>query len=80
MMELAKQFFSHPMKQSLYFNAATLQETGSLHRFVNVISARTAIGHNSQGDVLLVQVDGKTDQKGKKKIGCRRSGKILNVI
>ena len=41
-----------------------MQETGSLHRFVNVISARTAIGHNSQGDVLLVQVDGKTDQKG----------------
>ncbi|XP_048576830.1 N-acetylglucosamine-1-phosphodiester alpha-N-acetylglucosaminidase [Nematostella vectensis] len=41
-----------------------LQESGSVDLFVNVLAARTAIGHDAQGRVVIVQVDGKTLQRG----------------
>ncbi|PVD20375.1 hypothetical protein C0Q70_18529 [Pomacea canaliculata] len=40
------------------------EETGTMERFVSVISARTAVGHDSEGRLLMVQVDGKTDNRG----------------
>ena len=40
----------------------TLQDTGS--SFVSVKSARTAIGHNSAGEIMLVTVNGKTNRRG----------------
>lgn len=40
------------------------EETGSMDLFANVVSARTAIGHDSRGRVVLVQVDGKTHRRG----------------
>lgn len=40
------------------------QETGSMDLFANVVSARTAIGHDSRGRIVLVQVDGKTHRRG----------------
>ncbi|XP_076470392.1 N-acetylglucosamine-1-phosphodiester alpha-N-acetylglucosaminidase-like [Babylonia areolata] len=40
------------------------EETGTLDRFISVVSARTAVGHDAQGRVLMVQVDGKTDKQG----------------
>lgn len=40
------------------------EETGMLDRFISVVSARTAVGHDAQGHVVMVQVDGKTDKQG----------------
>uniref|UniRef100_UPI00398E4726 N-acetylglucosamine-1-phosphodiester alpha-N-acetylglucosaminidase isoform X2 n=1 Tax=Pristiophorus japonicus TaxID=55135 RepID=UPI00398E4726 len=40
------------------------QETGSFERFVNVVSARTAIGHDKYGRLILFHVDGQTDVRG----------------
>ncbi|OWK11082.1 NAGPA [Cervus elaphus hippelaphus] len=40
------------------------QETGSFSRFVNVISARTAVGHDRKGQLVLLHVDGQTEQRG----------------
>ncbi|RUS85002.1 hypothetical protein EGW08_007247, partial [Elysia chlorotica] len=49
---------------SLGVECPDTQETGSLERFTSVVSARTAIGHDVEGRVHLVEVNGKTDQKG----------------
>ncbi|XP_028712129.1 N-acetylglucosamine-1-phosphodiester alpha-N-acetylglucosaminidase [Peromyscus leucopus] len=40
------------------------QETGSFSKFVNVISARTAVGHDRKGQLVLFHVDGQTEQRG----------------
>ncbi|XP_078072062.1 N-acetylglucosamine-1-phosphodiester alpha-N-acetylglucosaminidase isoform X3 [Mustelus asterias] len=40
------------------------QETGSFERFVNVVSARTAIGHDKYGRLVLLHIDGQTDIRG----------------
>ncbi|XP_038664912.1 N-acetylglucosamine-1-phosphodiester alpha-N-acetylglucosaminidase isoform X2 [Scyliorhinus canicula] len=40
------------------------QETGSFERFVNVVSARTAIGHDKYGRLVLLHIDGQTDARG----------------
>ncbi|EDO37057.1 predicted protein, partial [Nematostella vectensis] len=41
-----------------------LEETGTVDQFVNVLSARTAIGHDAQGRVVIVHVDGRTSHRG----------------
>lgn len=38
--------------------------TGTFDRFINVISARTAVGHDKQGRLVLVHVDGQTESRG----------------
>ncbi|KAG8506473.1 N-acetylglucosamine-1-phosphodiester alpha-N-acetylglucosaminidase [Galemys pyrenaicus] len=40
------------------------QETGSFSKFVNVISARTAVGHDREGRLVLFHADGQTEQRG----------------
>ncbi|XP_027694855.1 N-acetylglucosamine-1-phosphodiester alpha-N-acetylglucosaminidase [Vombatus ursinus] len=40
------------------------QETGSFSKFVNVISARTAVGHDREGRLVLFHADGQTQQRG----------------
>ncbi|XP_036876805.2 N-acetylglucosamine-1-phosphodiester alpha-N-acetylglucosaminidase isoform X3 [Manis javanica] len=40
------------------------QETGSFTKFVNVISARTAVGHDRKGQLVLFHADGQTEQRG----------------
>ena len=35
-----------------------------MDRFIDVVSARSAIGHDKDGNVLLMHVDGKTDARG----------------
>lgn len=37
---------------------------GTFEKFINVISARTAVGHDSQGQLVLVHVDGQTESRG----------------
>ncbi|XP_037532714.1 N-acetylglucosamine-1-phosphodiester alpha-N-acetylglucosaminidase [Nematolebias whitei] len=40
------------------------QETGSLQYFANVVSARTAVGHDADGNLILFQIDGQTGIRG----------------
>ena len=40
----------------------TVQATGG--NFASVHSARTAVGHDSDGNALLLSIDGKTGQRG----------------
>lgn len=57
-------------KGELYINESKkieceeLEETGSVDMFVKVMSGRTAIGHDAQGNVVVVQVDGRTHHRG----------------
>ncbi|XP_053562225.1 N-acetylglucosamine-1-phosphodiester alpha-N-acetylglucosaminidase isoform X2 [Bombina bombina] len=41
-----------------------VQTTGSLDHFINVRSARTAIGHDKNGRLILFHVEGKTYERG----------------
>ena len=43
---------------------ADTEETGTIDRFFNVVSARSAIGHDKEGRVFIVTIDGKTDKEG----------------
>ncbi|XP_069113869.1 N-acetylglucosamine-1-phosphodiester alpha-N-acetylglucosaminidase-like isoform X2 [Argopecten irradians] len=52
------------VSESLNIECADMQETGSLSTFTNIVSARTAVGVDRQGRVLLVQVDGKSYSRG----------------
>ncbi|XP_032827150.2 N-acetylglucosamine-1-phosphodiester alpha-N-acetylglucosaminidase isoform X2 [Petromyzon marinus] len=55
---------------SIYINESRVvecgdtQETGTFDRFISVVSARTAVGHDREGRVVLVQIDGQTDARG----------------
>ncbi|XP_077880692.1 N-acetylglucosamine-1-phosphodiester alpha-N-acetylglucosaminidase isoform X1 [Ictidomys tridecemlineatus] len=40
------------------------QETGSFSKFINVMSARTAVGHDRKGQLVLFHADGQTEQRG----------------
>ncbi|XP_038069991.1 N-acetylglucosamine-1-phosphodiester alpha-N-acetylglucosaminidase-like [Patiria miniata] len=40
------------------------EETGTVESFFNVVAARTAIGSDSEGRVILAHVDGKSDSLG----------------
>lgn len=37
---------------------------GSFSKFVNVMSARTAVGHDRKGQLVLFHADGQTEQRG----------------
>ncbi|KAJ0066515.1 hypothetical protein NL108_014277, partial [Boleophthalmus pectinirostris] len=52
------------INQSLQAECDKTQETGVFRHFVDVISARTAVGHDSQGKVVLVHIDGQTEIRG----------------
>ncbi|XP_039594877.1 N-acetylglucosamine-1-phosphodiester alpha-N-acetylglucosaminidase isoform X1 [Polypterus senegalus] len=40
------------------------QETGKFEKFINVVSARTAVGHNKEGKLILFHMDGQTNERG----------------
>ncbi|KAF6734047.1 N-acetylglucosamine-1-phosphodiester alpha-N-acetylglucosaminidase [Oryzias melastigma] len=52
------------INQSLEAECKDSQETGSLKYFVDVVSARTAVGHDEEGNVILLQIDGQTEKRG----------------
>ncbi|XP_060073735.1 N-acetylglucosamine-1-phosphodiester alpha-N-acetylglucosaminidase-like [Ylistrum balloti] len=52
------------VSDSLKIECADMQETGSLETFTNIVSARTAVGVDKEGRVLLIQVDGKSFSRG----------------
>ncbi|XP_013791601.1 N-acetylglucosamine-1-phosphodiester alpha-N-acetylglucosaminidase-like [Limulus polyphemus] len=49
---------------SKYLECEDTEETGTVEKFVNVISARTVVGHDKEGRVVIVQIDGKTFYDG----------------
>ncbi|CAN9513891.1 unnamed protein product [Ophioblennius macclurei] len=50
--------------QSLEAECDKTQETGSLRTFVDVVSARTAVGHDAEGKLILFHIDGQTGVRG----------------
>ncbi|XP_037239254.1 N-acetylglucosamine-1-phosphodiester alpha-N-acetylglucosaminidase isoform X1 [Falco rusticolus] len=52
------------VSQSQMAECGETQTTGTFEKFINVISARTAVGHDSQGHLVLVHVDGQTESRG----------------
>ncbi|NWR62709.1 NAGPA acetylglucosaminidase, partial [Bucorvus abyssinicus] len=52
------------ISQSQTAECGDVQTTGTFDKFINVISARTAVGHDSQGQLVLVHVDGQTESRG----------------
>ncbi|XP_075710308.1 N-acetylglucosamine-1-phosphodiester alpha-N-acetylglucosaminidase isoform X2 [Rhinoderma darwinii] len=52
------------IKQSESIECDKTQNTGSFEYFVNVTSARTAVGHDKDGRLILFHVDGQTGTRG----------------
>ncbi|NXM91842.1 NAGPA acetylglucosaminidase, partial [Oenanthe oenanthe] len=52
------------INQSRVAECGDTQTTGTFDKFINVISARTAVGHDHQGQLVLVHVDGQTESRG----------------
>lgn len=52
------------INHSLQAECDKTQETGAFRHFVDVISARTAVGHDAAGRVVLVQIEGQTEHRG----------------
>ncbi|KAF4798530.1 N-acetylglucosamine-1-phosphodiester alpha-N-acetylglucosaminidase [Turdus rufiventris] len=52
------------INQSRVAECGDTQTTGTFDKFINVISARTAVGHDRQGRLILVHVDGQTESRG----------------
>ncbi|MCJ8728193.1 hypothetical protein PDJAM_G00001410 [Pangasius djambal] len=52
------------INESLQAECAKSQETGTFQNFVDVISARTAVGHDAEGRLILFHSDGQTQIRG----------------
>ncbi|XP_054637972.1 N-acetylglucosamine-1-phosphodiester alpha-N-acetylglucosaminidase isoform X2 [Dunckerocampus dactyliophorus] len=52
------------IEPSLKAECDKTQETGTLKHFADVISARTAVGHDAQGRLILFHLDGQTGERG----------------
>ncbi|KAM4047960.1 N-acetylglucosamine-1-phosphodiester alpha-N-acetylglucosaminidase isoform 2-T2 [Anomaloglossus baeobatrachus] len=52
------------IEQSIKVECDETQNTGAFEHFVNVISARTAVGHDNDGRLVLFHVDGQTGDRG----------------
>ncbi|XP_075052828.1 N-acetylglucosamine-1-phosphodiester alpha-N-acetylglucosaminidase [Mixophyes fleayi] len=52
------------IEQSKSVECDKTQNTGTFERFINVISARTAVGHDKDGRLVLFHADGQTGDRG----------------
>lgn len=52
------------INESIQAECKDTEETGTLKKFATVQSARTAVGHDKDGRVIIVQIDGKTNHRG----------------
>ncbi|XP_056113013.1 N-acetylglucosamine-1-phosphodiester alpha-N-acetylglucosaminidase [Rhinichthys klamathensis goyatoka] len=52
------------INESIQAECDKTQETGKFQDFVDVISARTAVGHDAEGKLILFHVDGQTHMRG----------------
>ncbi|KAJ8302805.1 hypothetical protein KUTeg_019201 [Tegillarca granosa] len=63
------------LKESIDIECSDTEETGTVQRFANVLSARTVVGNNKEGQLLILQVDGRTHHRGSddKRFNCARN-------
>ncbi|XP_051999903.1 N-acetylglucosamine-1-phosphodiester alpha-N-acetylglucosaminidase [Xyrauchen texanus] len=52
------------ISESIQAECDKTQETGTFQSFVDVVSARTAVGHDAEGRLILFHVDGQTKTRG----------------
>ncbi|XP_038618636.1 N-acetylglucosamine-1-phosphodiester alpha-N-acetylglucosaminidase [Tachyglossus aculeatus] len=52
------------VNESLEVECDKTQETGTFAKFASVVSARTALGHDEEGRLVLFHADGQTDRRG----------------
>lgn len=52
------------IKESMEAECNKTQETGHFNTFVDVVSARTAVGHDAEGRLMLFHFDGQTGVRG----------------
>ncbi|KAJ3597656.1 hypothetical protein NHX12_001173 [Muraenolepis orangiensis] len=52
------------INQSLQAECSKMQETGELRYFADVVTGRTAVGHDAHGRVVLFHLDGQTGVRG----------------
>ena len=52
------------VNESMELECSKYETTGAMETFINVRSARTAIGHDAQGRLVLAQVEGQTFRRG----------------
>ncbi|XP_077172614.1 N-acetylglucosamine-1-phosphodiester alpha-N-acetylglucosaminidase isoform X2 [Paroedura picta] len=52
------------VNQSRAVECSETQKTGTFDTFINTLSARTAVGHDREGRLVLVHVDGQTGGRG----------------
>ncbi|XP_028562241.2 N-acetylglucosamine-1-phosphodiester alpha-N-acetylglucosaminidase [Podarcis muralis] len=52
------------VNQSRAVECDETQETGTFDKFINTVSARTAVGHDRQGQLVLAHFDGQTHTRG----------------
>lgn len=52
------------INESKKAECADTEETGTIERFFGVVSARSAIGHDKEGRIIIATIDGKTDKAG----------------
>lgn len=52
------------VNESKKLECASHEDTGRMETFVNVLSARTAIGHDAKGRLVLAQIEGQTHHRG----------------
>ena len=58
------------VNQSLGEECANNEETGSMKAFAEVVSARSAVGHDRNGRLVLAKVEGETWKRGLVSCDC----------
>lgn len=52
------------IQNAVDIETSSSQATGSLYQFADIVSARTAVGHDKDGRLVIVQVDGQSYKRG----------------
>ncbi len=52
------------VNESMKLECASHEDTGKMETFVNVVSARTALGHDAKGQLVMAQIEGQTHRRG----------------
>ena len=52
------------VNESMKLECSSHEDTGKMETFVSVISARTALGHDAKGRLVMAQVEGQTHKRG----------------
>ncbi|KTF89692.1 hypothetical protein cypCar_00002129 [Cyprinus carpio] len=68
------------ISESIQAECDETQKTGKFQYFVDVISARTAVGHDAEGKLILFHVDGQTGERGMNLWQVAKFLKEQNVI